>query len=579
MLQVRNLSKSYGPATVIADASFVINDGEHVGLIGPNGVGKSTLLRCITGAEQPDAGVIVRSPPGLTIGYLSQALDPPEGATVGAFLDAAQAEFRAAEQALQRAAENMAAGDVEAAMREYDQALASFEALGGYEREHRAAAVLDGLELSAIAPERGIASLSGGQKTRLGLAALLLGEPGLLLLDEPTNHLDVVALEWLEGFVRSYPRAVLVVSHDREFLDRTVERILYLDPETRALRSYPGNYSDFAAARAQERAAQLAAWQDQQLYIQETEADIRRVKGLAQNIQSGPKRGRDYHGRISAKVARIAKTRERKLDRYLESEERIDKPRQRWGMKLDFGAAPESGRAVLRVEDVSFAYPEPQNHGAENNEQGNKGTREQPTSHQPPSPEAPSSIIDRRSSMLLEGVSFEVGYGERVAIVGPNGAGKTTLLRLIEGKLEPLSGRIRIGSGVRLGVLAQEHETLDPQRSLLDTVLRARPMSETDARSFLHLFLFGGDSVFKPVGACSLGERSRLQLALLVLGGCNLLLLDEPLNHLDIEGREHFEQALEAFEGTVVAVSHDRAFVRSFAERLLEVRDGGITEG
>jgi ATP-binding cassette subfamily F protein 3 len=424
----------------------------------------------------------------------------------------------------------------------YDRALARFEALGGYEREYRASAVLDGLGLREIGLERPAASLSGGQKTRLGLAGLLLGEPGLLLLDEPTNHLDVAALEWLEGFVLSYPRSILIVSHDRAFLDATVTRTLYLDPESRTIRSYVGNYSDFSAARAQERASHQEAWKQQQEYVSGVEADIARLKGQALSVELTTTPSQPQVRRLAKKVAKKAKSRERKLERYMESDERVEKPRQRWGIKLDFGPAPDSGRAVLRVEGLGFHYPT-----------------------------APAS-----SPPLLEDVTFELSYGERIAIVGQNGAGKTTLLRLIEGKLQPDTGQIRIGAAVRVGILSQEHETLDPRQNVLETVLRARPMTETDARNFLHLFLFGGDSVFKPVGTCSLGEQSRLQLALLVLGGCNLLLLDEPLNHLDIEGREHFEEALDAFEGTVIVISHDRAFLEHVAEQVLEVRDGRV---
>jgi ATP-binding cassette subfamily F protein 3 len=542
MLQVHGVHKSFGAATVLRDITFLLNRGERVALIGPNGSGKSTLLKIIVGETQPDAGFVARTSPALVIGYLPQSFEADLARTVGEVVAAAQADFVAAERELQQAADALAAAqDMEVALERYDQALAHFEALGGYERERRATLVLDGLALGDVLPDTPLATLSGGQKTRLGLATLLLGAPDLLLLDEPTNHLDVEALAWLEGFVREYHGAVLIVSHDREFIDQTATRILYLDPDKHTITSYAGNYNDFAAAREQEHAALLAAWQDQQLYVQEVEADIRRVKGLAQNIQSGPKRGRDYHGRISAKVARIGQTRERKLERYLASEERVEKPRQRWGLRLDFGPPPPGGRAVLRVEELAFAY-------------------------------------EKSSRVLLEDVSFDLQYGERVAIVGPNGAGKTTLLRLIEGKLEPLAGMVKLGANVRLGVLAQEHETLDPARTVLETVLRGRAMSETEARNFLHMFLFGGDAALRQVGVCSLGERSRLQLALLVLHGCNLLLLDEPLNHLDIDGREHFEDALDAFEGTVVAVSHDRTFVRHFAERVLAVENGCVRD-
>jgi ATP-binding cassette, subfamily F, member 3 len=557
MFQIQNLHKSYGITTVLNGVSFLVNDGERVGLIGPNGAGKSTLLRCVVGQEQPDAGTIAIVPQGLTLGYVPQSFNELLGEkTVAEVIADAQAEHTAAARDLERTAEALgAAVDMDAALAAYEAALARFEALGGYEREHRAAAVLEGLGLGDAEPHIPAKTLSGGQKTRLGLATLLLSEPDLLLLDEPTNHLDVNALEWLEGFVRGYSGAVLIVSHDREFLDQTVQRILYLDPTTRTVKSYPGSYGDFAAAREREREAQQAAWQDQQEYIHSVESDIRRVKGLAMNIQSGPKRHRDHYGRISAKVARIAKTRERKLERYLEDEERVDKPKSNWGLRLDFGPPPPGGRAVLRVEEVAFTYPTLE----ETRRQGDKET----------------GVLEADSPCLLSRVSFEVEYGERVALVGPNGMGKTTLLRLIAGQLQPQAGVIKLGANVRLGVMAQEQETLDLDATVLATVLKARPMSETDARSFLHFFLFGGDSVFRRVGDCSLGERSRLQLALLVLRGCNLLLLDEPLNHLDIEGREHFEQALDAFEGTVIAVSHDRAFLRGFAERVVEVRDGG----
>ncbi len=558
MLQVQHLHKSYGVVTVLAGVSLIINDGEHVGLIGPNGAGKSTLLRCIIGQEQPDSGNITLSPSGLSLGYVPQSFADLLGdRTVAEVVDEAQAEYVTAETALNAAAEALSgAADMDAALAAYDAALAQFEALGGYEREHRAAAVLEGLGLSAIDLSIPAKTLSGGQKTRLGLALLLLRSPDFLLLDEPTNHLDVAALEWLENFVRGYSGAVLIVSHDREFLDQTVARILYLDPETHTTKSYTGNYSDFADARAREREQQFETWQDQQDYIHTVEADIQRVKGRAMNVQNGPKRHRDHYGRVSVKIARLARARERKLERYLDSDERVDKPRSRWGLKLDFGPPPPGGRAVLRVEELSFAYDEARDLKLE------------------ASDALQASSLKPQASWLLQDVSFEVAYGERVALVGPNGAGKTTLLRLIAGQLAPQRGIIKLGANVRLGVMAQEQETLDLSATVLQTVLNARPMNETEARNFLHFFLFGGDSVFRPVGACSLGERSRLQLALLVLRGCNLLLLDEPLNHLDIEGREHFEEALDAFEGTVIAVSHDRAFLRHFAERVIEVRDG-----
>ncbi len=334
MLQIQKLNKSYGVTTVLADISCIINDGEHVGLIGPNGAGKSTLLRCIIGQEQPDSGTIVLSPPSLSIGYLAQAFESMTHRTIGQVVAAAQAEFVAAEARVQAAADALAtATDLDAAMAVYDAALVQFEALGGYEREHRAAAVLQGLGLGGIEPTLDVATLSGGQKTRLGLATLLLREPDLLLLDEPTNHLDVEALAWLESFVQSYPRAVLVVSHDRAFLDATVTRILFLNPVSRTLKSYAGNYSDYAAAREHEHALHAETYKKQQEYISQVQQDIVRLKAQALNVELGSTpMDRDakffLNGRGgSKKVARKARARERKLERYLESDERVDKPK------------------------------------------------------------------------------------------------------------------------------------------------------------------------------------------------------------------------------------------------------------
>jgi ATP-binding cassette subfamily F protein 3 len=260
---------------------------------------------------------------------------------------------------------------------------------------------------------------------------------------------------------------------------------------------------------------------------------------------------------LARKKAAVAKSRERKLERYMESDERVEKPKAQWWLKLDFGQAPSGGRAVVRVENVSFSYDE----GRMPTDEGNN---ELPVTTYGPS----------QQSELLHKVSFDVRYGDRVALVGPNGAGKTTLLQLIEGRLRPTSGDIKLGANVRLGVLSQEQETLQPGKTVLDTALEERVMNEAEARSFLHFFLFEGDEVFRKTEECSLGERTRLQLALLVLRGCNLLLLDEPLNHLDIDGRAHFEAALAAYEGTVIAVAHDRAFLRRYPERLIEVREG-----
>ncbi len=548
MLQIQNLQKSYGTATVLDGINFVVNDGEHVGLIGPNGAGKTTLLRIITEREEPDTGTVVLQPRELRVGYLAQAFEQAAGMTVGGALALAQRELVEAEQAVQRAAEALSTGeDMDEAMRAYEEAMARYEALGGWERGHHVEAVLEGLGLSDISVQTPIEILSGGQKTRLGLALLLLQEPGLLLLDEPTNHLDVAALEWLEGFVQSYKGSVVVVSHDREFLDRTVTRVLYLDPETGTVKSYTGNYSDFEAERVREYEAHVETWKRQREYVEHTRQDIQSKKSSALSLERSTSPRQPGLRVLARKKAALAKSRERKLERYMESDERVEKPKSQWLLKLDFGPIPAGGRSVLRVEDVAFAYPD----------SGGEGT--------------PSS-----QPMLLEGVSFDVQYQDRVALVGPNGEGKTTLLRLIEGVLQPLSGKIKLGAGVRMGVLSQEGETLYLDKTVLETALAERSMNESEIRAFLHMFLFEGDDVFRKVGECSQGERTRLQLALLVLRGCNLLLLDEPLNHLDIDGRRHFEEALDKYEGTVIAVAHDRAFLRRYPERVIEVRNGGV---
>jgi ATP-binding cassette subfamily F protein 3 len=491
MLQVQGLAKAFGATTVLENVSFGINEGEHVALVGPNGSGKSTILRCLVGAEQPDRGSI-----GLTgkIGYLPQAFE-----AANHDIAALQLRFWEADNALRRQ-------------------------------------VVSVFDLGQLDPDQ---PLSGGQKTRLGLAAVLLEQPDLLILDEPTNHLDIDALNWLENEVNDLKgRSVLVVSHDRAFLDATVSRVLYLDPRTHSVSSYRGGYSDFAAARAHERTLQEDTWRRQQDYVSRVQRDIGRLKSEARSIEQSTTARQPGLRKFARKKAAVAKSRENKLERYLDSDERVDKPALHWPINLDFGTPPPGGRSVLRLDDVAFAYP--------------------------------------GCAPLFEHVSFELRFGQRAALVGPNGAGKTTLLRLIEGQLQPTHGLVHLGAGVRLGVLAQEHETLDPDLTVLETVLRERPMSEEDARSVLPMFLFSGDSVFRTVSACSLGERSRLQLAQLVLRGCNLLLLDEPINHLDVESRDHFEAALHAFDGTIVVVAHDRAFLRAFAGRTFEARDGRV---
>jgi ATP-binding cassette, subfamily F, member 3 len=538
MLQVSNIGKRYGDTVVLEDVSFVVNPGDRLGLIGPNGCGKTTLLRIIAGEEDADAGSVQLSPLGLRQGYLEQGQCYAETDTLADFLQVGE---RALEAAAARVAQLAAALATAEGMQQsrlaetYDEALTALEALTKTQTPaHEAEAILAGLGLVDAALDTPVAILSGGQKTRLGLARILVHNPQLLLLDEPTNHLDIDALEWLEAWLHDYRGAALIVSHDRTFLDQTVNAILDLEPETHSVTKYAGTYSDYIEAWERNREKQMAAWRDQQAEVRRIRQDIERTKSQALSVELTTTPGQPGVRRYAKKVAKKAGSREKKLDRYLESEERVEKPIRSWQMKLAFEDTPESGKDVLTLEDVSIGY---------------------------------------EGVPLAHGINQVLRAGERVVLIGPNGTGKTTLLRAITGELAPLAGEVRLGTNVKLGYFAQEQETLDPESTPLETITRVAAMSETDIRSFLHYFLFTGDEVFVPVKSLSYGERARLVLARLVATGCNFLLLDEPINHLDIPSRTQFEQAMQAFEGTVLAVVHDRYFIRTFATRVWAIHD------
>jgi ATP-binding cassette subfamily F protein 3 len=535
MLQVSNVHKAYGDDVILAGVALIVNHGDRLALIGPNGCGKTTLLKIIVGEELPDQGTVSLDPPDLQIGYLEQALTYPQKATVDEVIRGSQADL---EQEIQSLAERIAltAGEEqERLMATYAAALDRFEAGGGYRAGAQIDVVLAGLGLHTIDRDMPVDILSGGQKTRLGLARLLLKSPKLLLLDEPTNHLDIDALEWLEGFLAGYDGACLIVSHDRTFLDCTVNTTLELNPLTHAITSYPGNYTAYIEAKEQEIEKQWSSYKDQQDRIAQYQRAITGFETYARGIERGTI---DFAPRKIAKgIARKATVQKRRLERMIESEEYVEKPKRTWQMKFDLADTPPSSQDVLVLENLAMGYSD---------------------------------------LALFQDVNLALRAGERVVLTGPNGSGKTTLLRIVMGEIEPLHGQAKLGPSVRVGYYAQEQEGLDDQANAFTEIRRVAPMGDTEARSFLHYFLFDGDDVFVPVGALSLGERARLALAKLVASGCNLLILDEPINHLDIPSREQFEQGLSQFTGTILAVVHDRYFIQRFATRLWAVHGGTI---
>ncbi|HUH96715.1 MAG TPA: ABC-F family ATP-binding cassette domain-containing protein [Anaerolineales bacterium] len=534
MLTAHHLHKTYGIQPILQDISFSINDDSRLGLIGPNGCGKTTLLRILAGLELPDSGIVEATRPGVRIGYLAQGMDFAPGQTLQSALGRAAVSPDELEAEIAGLASALSSSPDDPALQaKYDSALAQLASSPAPLSD-----ILAPLGLGDLPPETPIAHLSGGQKTRLMLTRVLMGEPHLLLLDEPTNHLDIEMLEWLEDWLNSFDGAALIVSHDRAFLDNTVSRILDLNPETHTLRAYAGNYTDYLEQYLNERKKQQAAYSDQKMEIRRMQQDIVRTKEQSRHVEITTTSRQPGVRRIAKKVARKALAREKKLNRYLESEDRIERPKESWQIKLDFEAPAHQSQDALTTDQLSVGYS--------------------------------------TDSPLLMDLNLHIRAGQRIALTGPNGAGKTTLIRTIAGKLEPLGGKLRLGASVKLGYMAQEQELLDPGASALQTVQSAAPFNETEARNFLHYFLFEGDDPLRPTRELSFGERARLQLGLLIAQGCTFLLLDEPINHLDIPSRARFEQALNNFKGTVLAVVHDRYFIERFASELWVAKSGRV---
>ncbi|HLO29031.1 MAG TPA: ABC-F family ATP-binding cassette domain-containing protein [Anaerolineales bacterium] len=539
MLTAHHISKSYGIQPILEDISFSISNDERIGLIGPNGCGKTTLMRILMGFERPDSGAVVSTRPNLRIGYLAQGMAFDEDQTLQSSLGLNPIPEAVLESEITSLASALTASPGDPVIQaRYDSALHQLSLTN-----NQLPAVLAPLGLDGLPFDTPIKHLSGGQKTRLMLARVLLEEPHLLLLDEPTNHLDIEMLEWLEDWLAAFNGAALIVSHDRAFLDNTVSSILELDPATHGIRSYPGNYADYLEQKLTEREKQLQAYQDQQDEIAQLRAAAAHIRGLTKMKKGGKADGGDkfakgfFGNRSTKNVAGRAKHLEARIEKIL-TEERIEKPKSSWQLKLDFGAPAHQSKDVLVTEKLSVGYEQP----------------------------------------LLTGLNLSIRAGQRIALTGPNGTGKTTLIRTIAGKLDPLAGSLRLGATVKLGYMAQEQELLDPNLSALQSVQSVAAFNETEARNFLHFFLFKGDDALRVTRDLSFGERARLQLGLLVAQGCTFLILDEPINHLDIPSRARFEEALANFKGTILAVVHDRYFIERFASEVWTLKDGKVVK-
>jgi ATP-binding cassette subfamily F protein 3 len=542
MLAVSNLSKSYGIKPVLSNISFTIKQGQRIGLIGPNGCGKTTLLRILSGNEPPDQGSVRSTPSDLRIGYLPQGLVFEGDETITGYLNRFRVDLDGLVKQIEVISTQLEKNSEDPEL-QILYASALEEMANVSTNSDRSPELLSAFGLDGFSPETPVSYLSGGQKTRLALSGLLLSNPRLLLLDEPTNHLDIAMLEWLEDWLTHSRYSALIVSHDRAFLDNVTDWIYEINPATRKLKEYAGDYSDYFAQKQAERDRQWQNYTDQQDEIGRLKGAASHLRGIAKfrkggKADTGDKFAKGFFANRGLGTVGRAKHIERRIERLL-NEDRVEKPHQSWQMKIEFLDVQPSGRDVLVLDDLTIGYN-------------------------------PDIVLGSHINLTLR-------YGQRVALIGSNGIGKSTLLRTITGTIPPLTGSVRLGSNVNAGYMAQEQETLLPDDTPLTAASRVLPGSETEVRSFLSKFLITGDDVFTPVQSMSFGERSRLTLACLAAEGCNLLLLDEPINHLDIPSRIRFEKALNSFEGTILAVVHDRYFIQAFATTIWEMKDGKIT--
>ena len=519
ILSCQNISKAFHEQPVLAGISFHIEDYEKAAIVGINGAGKTTLLRIIVGEQSPDEGMVTLSK-DKTLGYLAQNQNVDSENSIYDELLSVKADVIAMEEKIRQMEHSMKhlSGDELAQLMEsYTRLTHSFEYAGGYSYKSEIVGVLKGLGFSEPEFSKKISTLSGGQKTRVALGRLLLLKPDLIVLDEPTNHLDLNSIAWLETYLLNYKGAVLIVSHDRYFLDRIAEKIIEID-QTKAT-SFMGNYSDYAVKKEQLRTAAIKAYLRQQQEIKHQEAVIEKLRSF--NREKSIKR---------------AESREKMLNKI----EVLEKPTQaRTDIHLSLVPRCTSGNDVLHMEGLTKSFGK---------------------------------------QLLFSGIEMDIKRGEHVAIIGDNGTGKTTILKIINGLLDADAGSISLGTNVHIGYYDQEHHVLHPDKTLFEEISDDYPyLNNTRIRNVLAAFLFTGDEVFKRIEYLSGGERGRLSLAKLMLSESNFLILDEPTNHLDIMSKEILEDALNAYEGTLLYVSHDRYFINRTASRILDLAEGSLT--
>ena len=522
VLACDRITKSFGVDIILNQITFSVNEGSRLGVVGGNGAGKTTLFNIIAGEMSPDSGEIYKLR-DTTMAYLPQNTVLMSEKTIWDELMEVFRPLLDMEETLRQMEAKMAdyismdEGEYTRLLNEYSRLQETFDRQGGYSYESFIRGVLVGLGFSPEEFDSPIDHLSGGQKTRVALTKVLLEKPSLLLLDEPTNHLDLDAMQWLEEYLQSYPGTIMVISHDRYFLDALCDHIL--EVENKTARLYSGNYSSYVDQKAQWIAQREREYKAQQREIARQEEIIERYRSFNRE-----------------KSIRAAESRQKRLDKM----ERVEKVYHGDQISFSFDIDRQSGRDVLAVDSLSKAFGD---------------------------------------NRLFEDISFNIRLGDRVALIGPNGCGKSTLFKIILGKIPPSSGTVKTGTGVEIGYYDQELQSLDPNNTVLEELWRDFPqMRETEIRNALAARLFRGDSVYKSVGSLSGGEKGHLLLTKLVLANNNFLLLDEPTNHLDMPSREELERALLEFPGTILMISHDRYFLNKLANRVIAMESGGITE-